>query len=250
MWFASYRRGKTIPADLTHPKNIRQWNRESSAPSLPPADTAIDTLLVNAAKVAGKERGILAKAAHALEDTPEGRTAKRMLDKQAAGRSKPPPVIFGPPAPLRSILREAMRQEVAQAKAQAAADRLAAKAEAKAIERAHKTWDRESVKVIRKIVRYIREQVREAEQIRARSRTPEQRAASIAAYEAAMASWDVEQRRIADETRNAFRRRVDAEQARMVSQDSPATSAMPLDPTTAALLASMRAPVRRVPYTR
>lgn len=167
-----------------------------------------------------------------------------------------PPAIFGPPAPPRAVLRDTMRQEVAQAKAQAAADkvgakelavaaRIAARAEAKAIEKAMKTWDRESIKLMRKTARFIREQVREAAQIAAKSRTPEQIAASKAAYEAVMASWDAEQRRIADETRNAFRRRVDAEAERalVVAQDAKAL----LSSTPGGV---MRSPVRRVPFIR
>jgi hypothetical protein len=139
-----------------------------------------------------------------------------------------------------------MRHEVAQAKAQAAADKAAAKTTA----REGKAWDSESIKLIRKTARFIREQVREAAQIAAKSRTPEQIAASKAAYEAAMASWDAEQRRIADETRNAFRRRVEAEQARMATLGIPGSPAIPTDPATAALVAVMRTPVRRVPFIR
>ena len=59
MWFASWRDTKTIPADLTHPTNIRQWAREQAEPPIPPEDTAFDSLLTDAAKVADKERGIL-----------------------------------------------------------------------------------------------------------------------------------------------------------------------------------------------
>jgi hypothetical protein len=134
-----------------------------------------------------------------------------------------------------------MRHEVAQAKAQAAAD----KATAKTTAREGKAWDRESVKLIRKTARFIREQVREAAQIAAKSRTPEQIAASKAAYEAAVASWDAEQRRIAEETRNAFRRRIDAEAERalVVAQDAKAL----LSSTPGGV---MRSPVRRVPFIR
>lgn len=35
MWFASYRGGNTIPADLSHPKNIRQWDRDQPKEALP-----------------------------------------------------------------------------------------------------------------------------------------------------------------------------------------------------------------------
>ena len=41
MWFAScYRDGKTIPADLTHPKNIRQRDRDTTSTGSLPDDLA------------------------------------------------------------------------------------------------------------------------------------------------------------------------------------------------------------------
>lgn len=172
------------------------------------------------------------------------RASKVVLRPPKAPRVPRPPLASS--SPPGTTLRDTMRHEVAQAKAQAAADKAAAKTTA----REGKAWDRESIKLIRKTARFIREQVREAAQIAAKSRTPEQIAASKAAYEAAMASWDAEQRRIADETRNAFRRRVEAEQARMATLGIPGSPAAPTDPTTAALVAAMRTPVRRVPFVR
>lgn len=72
-----------------------------------------------------------------------------------------------------------------------------------------------------------------------------------AVMEAAMARWSEAQRQHAEaQPRNAFRRRVDAEQARMAALGLPGPPATPTDPATAALVAAMRTPVRRVPFIR
>lgn len=162
--------------------------------------------------------------------------------------SRPP----APPKPSRALLaaaRAAARAEAAQAKAQAVADAAAAKA----MEKAGRQWDRESIKVLRQTAKLIREQVREAAQIAAKSRTPEQIAASRAAYEAAMqamSQWSAEQRQVSEDRRNAFRRRTDAEQARMDAGAAavPAAASRALQEA-AAVATLMRAPVRRTPIT-
>jgi hypothetical protein len=181
----------------------------------------------------------------------------KMADRQREKVAKFRTTLVGPPKPDRrqrpsTILRAAQRQEVAQTKAQVAAHKAAAKAQAaanlaaaRATETAGKSWDRETVKMIRKTARYIREQVREAAQIAAKAVTPERRAASKAAYEAAMAAWDADVRRIADETRNAYRRRVDAEDERAKRSAAAALEAQSLLSSTV-----MRGPVRRTPLLR
>ena len=83
MWFASYRDGKTeIPADLTHPKNIRQWHRDQ-APA-PSPDLALDTpeSSVNLQAVASQARKInaLANSAAAGDETAKRHLAKKAKD--------------------------------------------------------------------------------------------------------------------------------------------------------------------------
>lgn len=40
MWFADYPVGNAVPAGLTHPKHIRQWDREQVKVAILPADLA------------------------------------------------------------------------------------------------------------------------------------------------------------------------------------------------------------------
>lgn len=94
MWlaenWASLSNGTTT---LTQPTRIRQEHREAAEPPIPPEASTFDTLLTDAAKVTGEERGILAKAAHAKSDTPEGRNARSMLKKQAEVLGMPPETL-------------------------------------------------------------------------------------------------------------------------------------------------------------
>jgi hypothetical protein len=93
-----------LPDDLGHPTSIREWFRDLQAsqdtPPLSTDETAVNAVLVNAVKVAGKERGILAKAEHAKVDSPEGRAHKRRGRRVTGSSDKTHPRKDDPiPAP-------------------------------------------------------------------------------------------------------------------------------------------------------
>lgn len=167
--------------------------------------------------------------------TPATSKPPQAVQEARKGPRKPREAVVVPDAPQRSP--EPSRTTLA-----ATTDTAA--------EKAGRKWDRESIKVLRKATSVIREQVREAAQIAAKSRTPEQIAAARAGYEAAMramSQWSADQRQTAEDRRNAFRRRADAEADRSQRLADTMTSAAP---AVADLAALMRAPARPVSYTR
>lgn len=85
MWWASYRGGNTIPSDMTHPKNIRQWDREQQTTAVLPADLqSITTEKVETVELDQRSAERVAKVINRAKSGDEGsEVAKRHVEALA-----------------------------------------------------------------------------------------------------------------------------------------------------------------------